>query len=533
MRSRVVLTVVIAVVVLGAVGPVTPVEARQDSSIAETDISLTLNTTRGEPLTGGLTKRIANDQPVQVTISGTGLGSGEHSVRLIEDDLFGLTTVDTVTLDGASDTAILTLQYSELEPLISNDAGAADLEAQWVEEGEVLASSSEQNLGIAETTTYIRSLPDTASEGETVTVSIYGWSEHDTPNLKLMEDDGLLGTNEQIATINADSSGSKYTANVTFVPSTAPEEDSTVEVYLVPVSESNGPQTRIHEIEIVENAAPRAVAGTNQTVAEGATVTLNGSGSRDPDGDSLSYSWVQTGGPSVTLRSADTAMPEFTAPTVDSTTEIEFELTVSDAHGSSDSGSVTVVVNSSGSSNGNDSRSEVDVRVKHDTVVEPESQTTITVDSIDGAEIKVGGMTDDWVVNSTDPAGLTTFPNPSTTPYESVSNDTWGHLFGTVGNNTFELVVTAPNETGTYNFAAEAAHNGTTAVQNFTIEVTTRSEHESGVSQRAFDAAAGDDGTLERSDVLDVVSVYLRGETINGVEFTRPDILKLVAYYIR
>ena len=59
------------------------------------------------------------------------------------------------------------------------------------------------------------------------------------------------------------------------------------------------------------NDAPVADAGTPQTVGEGATVTLTGTGT-DPEGESLTYAWSQTGGtPSVTLTGADTASASF------------------------------------------------------------------------------------------------------------------------------------------------------------------------------------------------------------------------------
>ena len=46
----------------------------------------------------------------------------------------------------------------------------------------------------------------------------------------------------------------------------------------------------------VANTPPTANAGPDQTVASGATVNLNGTGSTDPDGTIASYAWTQTAG---------------------------------------------------------------------------------------------------------------------------------------------------------------------------------------------------------------------------------------------
>jgi hypothetical protein len=78
------------------------------------------------------------------------------------------------------------------------------------------------------------------------------------------------------------------------------------------------------------NSAPNAVAGSGQTVASGAQVSLDGSGSNDPDGDMLTYQWTQTSGAAVTLDDATAVAASFTAPTVSSDALLRFELTVSD-----------------------------------------------------------------------------------------------------------------------------------------------------------------------------------------------------------
>ena len=94
---------------------------------------------------------------------------------------------------------------------------------------------------------------------------------------------------------------------------------------------------------VVENQPPVADAGPDQTVdSEQAGVTLDGSGSTDPDGDPITYSWTQTSGPAVSLSGADTATPSFDAPVGPAT--LEFELTVDDGE-ASDTDTVVVNVN--------------------------------------------------------------------------------------------------------------------------------------------------------------------------------------------
>lgn len=98
-------------------------------------------------------------------------------------------------------------------------------------------------------------------------------------------------------------------------------------------------------VTIAANNAPVADAGTDQNVGGGSGVALDGSGSTDPDGDALTYSWVQTGGPSVTLDDPSSATPNFTAPTSTASVQaLTFELTVTDPSGGSATDSVEIQI---------------------------------------------------------------------------------------------------------------------------------------------------------------------------------------------
>jgi hypothetical protein len=71
-----------------------------------------------------------------------------------------------------------------------------------------------------------------------------------------------------------------------------------------------------------------ADAGIDQiAIPANATVTLDGSASFDPDGDLINYSWLQVGGPAITLSSTTESNPTFT-PGIPA--DYVFELTVDD-----------------------------------------------------------------------------------------------------------------------------------------------------------------------------------------------------------
>jgi len=95
---------------------------------------------------------------------------------------------------------------------------------------------------------------------------------------------------------------------------------------------SDGALASTDEVDVVVeqvNHPPVVNAGAPETVHSGTLVTLNGAGS-DPDGDPITYHWVQLSGPPAALVNADTATPSLTAPSLAGGADLMFQLTVSD-----------------------------------------------------------------------------------------------------------------------------------------------------------------------------------------------------------
>ena len=119
------------------------------------------------------------------------------------------------------------------------------------------------------------------------------------------------------------------------------------------------------EFEVVINEAPQAGAGPDQEVNVDTLVDLDGSGSRDPDGDDTitAYHWTQTSGPSISLSKPHSAHASFRTPDVTDTTIFEFNLAVTDDNGASDTDSCNITVypnNLSDTDSDNDGLSDED-----------------------------------------------------------------------------------------------------------------------------------------------------------------------------
>jgi YVTN family beta-propeller protein len=101
-------------------------------------------------------------------------------------------------------------------------------------------------------------------------------------------------------------------------------------------------------VSVIGLIPPTANAGPDQTVKSGDTVQLDGSGSSDPAGGTLSYKWTQTSGPEVALSDSTSVNPTFTAPNTNTEEDLVFELVVTNEKGVvSEPDSVTITVSPS------------------------------------------------------------------------------------------------------------------------------------------------------------------------------------------
>ena len=98
----------------------------------------------------------------------------------------------------------------------------------------------------------------------------------------------------------------------------------------------------LNTCELSQNQEPSSDAGLDQTASYNQLVTLDGSGSSDPDGTVESYQWSQVSGATVSLSSLSQATTTFTSPTQEG--ELVFKLLVADNESASDVDTVSVFI---------------------------------------------------------------------------------------------------------------------------------------------------------------------------------------------
>ena len=115
----------------------------------------------------------------------------------------------------------------------------------------------------------------------------------------------------------------------------APEVSSSAALtFEVTVSDGNLNGTASGSLNITNANRPPVVvlAGMSREAKPGEVISLDASGSSDPDGDPLSFVWSQTAGEVISVESAQAPVATFTMP---KTGEVTFTVTVRDPAGAS------------------------------------------------------------------------------------------------------------------------------------------------------------------------------------------------------
>ena len=208
-----------------------------------------------------------------------------------------------------------------------------------------------------------------------------------------------------------------------------------------------------------DNGVPIANAGPDQMVTAGAMVTLDGSGSSDPNGDVLGYSWsADSNNPSeVGLRSKTTVSPTFTAP--NTAGAYTFTLVVDDGVAHSSPDMVIITVDTSNNNTAPVANAGPDQTVN--------AGATVTLDGSGSSDSDKDALTYSWSVLSDNPSAITL-------------SDTM------VAGPTF----TAPNTAGAYKFVL-VVNDGTVNSPTDTVVITSNTS-----SNAAPTADAGPDQTV-------------------------------------
>lgn len=117
---------------------------------------------------------------------------------------------------------------------------------------------------------------------------------------------------------NPDDSSSDPAPNPDQTDTTTPPTDDTP-----PPTDNTPPSQTV-------NQPPVATISGVTSATSGETLTLDGSASSDPDGDTLTFQWSQTAGDPIALMDSTNPSLSFIAPEVAQTTDIRFQLSVDD-----------------------------------------------------------------------------------------------------------------------------------------------------------------------------------------------------------
>ncbi|MEA3222028.1 MAG: PKD domain-containing protein [Thermodesulfobacteriota bacterium] len=182
----------------------------------------------------------------------------------------------------------------------------------------------------------------------------------------------------------------------------------TSDLYRFLVTCSDGMNVSIPDEVVVSvnavNQAPTAHAGLDTDVQVDEKVSLDGGRSSDPDGDELTYTWVQVSGTEVILHDADTAWPWFDAIYQGT---LVFELTVWDGIADSVPDRVTIRVLEENTAPVADAGDDIRVRVGDKVVLDASGSYDPDGDSLSFMWIQVSGAVVELIEANTNRTSFT------------------------------------------------------------------------------------------------------------------------------
>ena len=307
-----------------------------------------------------------------VTLNGSGSSDPDGTIFLYE--WMPTSGPESIILsDSAAEQPTFIAPYESgsaiFQLIVTDDAGKTDqdsIQVSWVNDPPFADAGPDQDVFEEETVALYGSGSIDSDDG----IAIYQWNKISGP-----------------AVILSDS----IAADPTFIaPSTG--LDPVVLIFKLTVTDNSG-QTSTDQVEITVNSKndiPVANAGVDQRVNETTMVTLDGSGSSDPDGDSLIYRWRQISGPAVSFSDISASGLTFLAPSIGvKQAVLIMELTVEDPEELSSSDRVEIIVDDVGKAPIPDAGDDVSVYEKQ----------TVTLDG-SGSKDSDGEVTYLWTQTS-------------------------------------------------------------------------------------------------------------------------------------
>jgi hypothetical protein len=292
---------------------------------------------------------------------------GTHLIDLTVTDDDGLTDTDTVTItvniapvaDAGLDETVIDSEGDGSEPVTLDGSGSIDPDGTivnytWSEAGSPIASGTSPTATAALTVgTHTITLTvednDGATDTDTVVVTVQSPPVADAGPDQTVDDTDDDGSEDVIldGSVSSDPDGTivsyAWTENGTQIATgVSPTANLTVGTHTITltVTDDDG-LTDTDTVTIIVNSPPIADAGTDQTAVDSdrngeEPVTLDGSGSSDPDGTIVSYAWTENG----------TQIATGVSPTANLTVGTHtITLTVTDDDGLTDTDMVTITVN--------------------------------------------------------------------------------------------------------------------------------------------------------------------------------------------